>query len=262
MVRKGASSRAKIPLEILEQLNKGQIESVNLVEWLAVDQLILLETVLKEGNQIDFLKIIKSKLLALKPKTVNTISREIGKSLIEIVKDNFEFWVHLQSHRSDTVRNWCCYSIGLNENLSTKEIFEQIELFAKDKHFGVREVAWMAVRERIIANLEMSLKILENWTANKDENIRRFASEATRPRGVWSKHINKLKENPEMGVSLLNQLKCDPSKYVRDSVGNWLNDASKSQPQFVITLCKSWLEDCHREETQYIVKKALRSIKG
>lgn len=46
--RKGSKSTKDIPKEILEQLNNGQIETANLVEWLAVDQRLLLENLLKQ----------------------------------------------------------------------------------------------------------------------------------------------------------------------------------------------------------------------
>ncbi|WP_374099868.1 hypothetical protein [Riemerella anatipestifer] len=46
--RKGSKSTKDIPKEILEQLNCGQIETANLIEWLAVDQRLLLENLLKQ----------------------------------------------------------------------------------------------------------------------------------------------------------------------------------------------------------------------
>jgi len=46
------------------------------------------------------------------------------------------------------------------------------------------------------------------------------------------------------------------TKYVRNSVGNWLNDASKTQPGFVEALCKRWGKESDVSETKYIIKKA------
>jgi 3-methyladenine DNA glycosylase AlkC len=105
-----------------------------------------------------------------------------------------------------------------------------------------------------------TLDVILQWANHKDENIIRFASEATRPRGVWCEHIEELKQNPALGLIILEPMKSDSSKYVQDSVGNWLNDASKTQPKFVIDLCKNWDKESKTKETAYIIKKAMRTI--
>ncbi|WP_267402028.1 MULTISPECIES: DNA alkylation repair protein [unclassified Chryseobacterium] len=260
--RKGARSVKDIPQEILEQLNQGKMETVNLTEWLAVDQKILLENLLKQNDRLDYLQPILENINTLKKQTVNTINEAIGTEIFNLtVKNNDKnFLDTVAKHSSDLVRCWATYTIGKNQNLCIAEKLERIKIFAADHHFGVREICWMAVRSDISIHLKEALSILSTWTNNDDENIRRFASESTRPRGVWCANIEELKQNPELGLQILNPMKSDKAKYVQDSVGNWLNDASKSKPDFVKNVCEKWLEESPTKETKYIVKKALRTI--
>ncbi|WP_326980909.1 DNA alkylation repair protein [Chryseobacterium sp. MYb264] len=260
--RKGARSVKDIPQEILKQLNQGKMETVNLTEWLAVDQKILLENVLKQNDRFAYFQPVLENINSLKKQTVNTINEAIGTSIFNLTLENndSEFLQIISHHQSDLIRCWATYTIGKDQSLSISEKLEKIKIFAADQHFGVREICWMAVRSDISENLNASLQILSAWTSDKDENIRRFASESTRPRGVWCAHIEELKQNPELGLQILNPMKSDEAKYVQDSVGNWLNDASKSQPDFVKDLCEKWLDESPTKETRYIVKKALRTI--
>lgn len=260
--RKGARSTKDIPQDILQQLNSGQIETANLVEWLAIDQKVLLENLLKQNNRTAYLKPVLTKIEQLKKQTVNTINEAIGTRLFELTIANSDnhFLTIISNHNADLVRCWATYAIGKNEKLSLAETLRKIQPFSADKHFGVREICWMAVRPKIAKKLIESIEILTNWTTNQDENIRRFTTEATRPRGVWCEHIEELKQNPELALSILEPLKSDKAKYVQDSVGNWLNDASKSQPKFVTELCKRWEIESDTKETKYITKRALRTL--
>ncbi len=262
--RKGARKAQDIPGEVLELLNLGKIETVNLTEWLVINHIQLIETnfsslgVPNGVTQIVLKNIQKQK----KPSTMSTI-KVVGETLYEQFKNSEQFYSvfeNLKNHLSDSVRCYAPYLISLNNELDIEEKLNQAKPLVADKHFGVREVVWMALRPEIDKNLKESIKILNKWTNDTNENIRRFTSESTRPRGVWCKHIDTLKENPEIALPILENLKSDSSKYVQDSVGNWLNDASKTKPDFVITLCKKWQKESQTIETEKIIKRAKRTI--
>jgi 3-methyladenine DNA glycosylase AlkC len=260
--RKGSRSMADIPKNILQQLNAGQIETANLVEWLAINPKLLLENILTQNKRKEYLKPILLDVDCLKKQTINTINEAIGVGLLKqvIQKKDDDFLKLLSSHSSDAVRCWATYTVGRNETLNLKQILTNIQPFAADTHFGVREIAWIAVRPTVAIHLKESILLLSKWTSHKNENMRRYASEITRPRGVWCEHIEVLKQNPELALPILEPLKNDMHKYVQDSVGNWLNDASKTQPKFVIDICKRWQKESKTKETEYIIKKALRTI--
>ena len=175
------------------------------------------------------------------------------------IKDKTLFKI-LATHTSDTVRCWACYCISKNEKLTLKQKLEQIKPFAADAHFGVREITWLSVRPILAKKIDETISILSTWAISTNENVRRFASEASRPRGVWCEHIDILKQKPELALSIIEPLKNDSSLYVQNSVANWLNDASKTQPLFVKNICATWEKESKTKETAYIVKKAMRTI--
>ncbi len=262
--RKGARKAQDIPNEVLELLNLGKIETVNLTEWLAINHIQLIETNFSSlGVPNDVIQIVlKNIQKQKKPSTMNTI-KVVGETLYEQLKSIGQFYSifeNLKNHLSDSIRCYTPYMISRNDHLKIKEKLNQAKPLVADEHFGVREVVWMALRPEIDKNLEASIELLTEWAENENENIRRFTTEATRPRGVWCKHIETLKENPELALAILENLKSDSSKYVQDSVGNWLNDASKSKPEFVIGLCKKWQMESPTKETEKIVKRAKRTI--
>ncbi|RWW93764.1 DNA alkylation repair protein [Flavobacterium cerinum] len=260
--RKGARSIKEIPPYVLEQLNKGETATVNLTEWLAVDQKLLFKNILNKYNRTAYLKPVLKALENLKNQTVNTINEAIGNELLTLtsIHNDTDFFNLLKSDKADMARCWAAYSIGKDPEIPLNEKLKMIQHFAADKHFGVREISWMAVRKDIIDNITESISVLSTWTSSEDENIRRFASEATRPRGVWCEHIEILKQNPEIALSILSPLSSDPSKYVQNSVANWLNDAGKTNPSFVVQLCSEWEKQNTTKQTVYIIKRALRTI--
>lgn len=251
MTRKGYSKRSAIPPEILDQLNRGVMETATLAEGLAVDFTILLHSIapsLKAKHTID-------------PKVgfVTRMSHAATILLNELGPKSLKSWIR---HPSDTVRGWAAYMIAALPDLPIQERLRQIRPLADDPHFGVREWAWIAVRNQIAAELPIALKQLTEWSHDTSTNIRRFASESTRPRGVWCAHIGPLKEKPKLGLPILEPLKADPTKYVQDSVANWLNDASKSDADWVQNLCRTWLKQSPTPHTARICQRALRSLKS
>ncbi|WP_431026836.1 DNA alkylation repair protein [Lysinibacillus sp. LZ02] len=264
LTRKGARKVSDIPKEIQILLNQGKIESVNLTEWLAVNHTTLLKNVLPSVGLQHKLENIISETLKQDAESGMKAIRLTGELLDKAIDEGNEqkreyFIKKFSNHPSDSVRCWAAF-MSRNHNISLEEKLAYIYPFAADHHFGVREISWMSIREDLSQHLDKSIELLTEWAKSDDENIRRFCVEVIRPRGVWTKHIEMLKQNPYKALPILNQLKSDSSKYVQDSVGNWLNDASKTQPDFVITLCENWSKESDTKATARIIKKAKRTI--
>lgn len=115
-----------------------------------------------------------------------------------------------------------------------------------------------AVRPFIIKYEEIMMKQMAIWAKHDNEHIRRLASEGCRPLLPWAQVLTKFKEDPTPILAILEQLKSDPSLYVRKSVANNLNDISKSHPDLIIEIAKRWYGD--NEYTNWIVKHGCRTL--
>lgn len=238
--RKGATTRAKVPVEIKQALERGELETANLMEGLTIDFDVLLQRIAPHAPRLAEEGIVRR-------------MKEAGGHLRD--------WQSHAKHPSDTVRGWAAYKLAATHAQDAKQLLPAMKTFAADSHFGVREWAWMAARPTLAQDLEFALSALSKWASDDDANVRRFASEVTRPRGVWCAHIEMLKRDPEKGLTILEPLRSDPSKYVRDSVANWLNDVVKTDEAWVRATTTRWLRDSNTQETEAIVKRALRNLR-
>ncbi|MBB2973710.1 DNA alkylation repair protein [Mesorhizobium sp. RMAD-H1] len=237
----------------LALLNSGIIEASTLAECLAVDFAALMHAVLPE--------IGDDAIATMRQAAGEGITRRMALAA-RLIHQRHDIAVlsKLRSHASDTVRGWACFVVGAAQEHTLSQRLPLIRPLADDRHFGVREWSWMAVRPHIAADLEDAIAQLSQWSVNSSERLRRFASEATRPRGVWCAHIWPLRQIPEKALPILEPLRADPAPYVQDSVGNWLNDASKDRPDWVAELCARWSAESVTPATSRICKHALRSI--
>lgn len=262
LARKGAARIARIPAEVLDALNAGRIPTVNLNEFLALDLPLLAANIARDiglDPQAERLQDTLAMLSAFPPVKRHAHIARALYDLTEPRSDRDAVAHALATHASDVARCWAAQWTAFS-SLSLPDKLGSTWRFAADPHFGVRELAWMAVRDEIAGDVDTAVQLLQAWATHRDANIRRFASEATRPRGVWCAQIEPLKREPWRGLPLLEPLKADESRYVQNSVANWLNDAAKTQPEWVVEVCERWSRETESPATQYIVKRAQRSL--
>lgn len=260
--RRGAARIALIPPEVLEALNQGLVPTVNLNEFLAIDLARLARSVacaIGLDPQAERLQDTLVMLGAFKPVKRH---HHIALALYDLTAQHAQpdAVAHaLATHASDVARSWAAQWVACS-GLPLARKLASVRRFAADAHFGVREMAWMAVRDEVAVDVDAAVELLRPWVLDADPGIRRFASELTRPHGVWCAPLKALKAEPWRALPLLEPLKADPSLYVRNSVANWLNDASRTRPEWVQQLCDRWGRESPGPHTAYIVRRGLRTL--
>ncbi|MBO1510986.1 DNA alkylation repair protein [Metabacillus bambusae] len=133
-----------------------------------------------------------------------------------------------------------------NESIDALEYFTQ---------FSTSE---FAVRPFVMKNQSLMIEQFLKWSKHPNEHVRRLASEGSRPRLPWGIALTSLKKDPTPIFPILENLKEDPSLYVRKSVANNLNDISKDHPEIVLAIAKKWYGD--NNDTNWIIKRGIRTL--
>jgi 3-methyladenine DNA glycosylase AlkC len=121
--------------------------------------------------------------------------------------------------------------------------------------FGSAE---FAVRPFIQREPARALALMRKWASDKNEHVRRLASEGSRPRLPWGARLSAIVAKPDLTAPILETLKADPALYVRKSVANHLNDIAKDHPDWVLDRVESW--DRTYTGTAWIIRHALRTL--
>jgi 3-methyladenine DNA glycosylase AlkC len=124
--------------------------------------------------------------------------------------------------------------------------------------FTQQSSAEFAVRPFITLDPQGVMKHMLVWAKHKNEHVRRLASEGCRPRLPWGESLPIFKKDPAPVLAVLEQLKDDPSLYVRKSVANNLNDISKDNPAAVLATAKRWKG--LSPGTDWIIRRACRTF--
>jgi 3-methyladenine DNA glycosylase AlkC len=115
-----------------------------------------------------------------------------------------------------------------------------------------------AIRPFLKKYPEETFSIMYRWSNHRSHLVRRLSSEGCRPRLPWAMGIPDLKINPKPILPILENLKNDPSEFVRRSVANNLNDISKDHPEIVIEMARRWKG--YNKNTDWIVKHGCRTL--
>jgi 3-methyladenine DNA glycosylase AlkC len=120
-----------------------------------------------------------------------------------------------------------------------------------------------AVRPFILKHQTQTMKFLLECSKHKNVDVRRWASEGSRPRLPWGERLQEFVKDPKPTRAILENLKFDSELFVRKSVSNHLNDISKDHPEYVIQLLKEWQKKAKGEDekkVEWIIHRSLRTM--
>ena len=160
--RKGAARIALIPQEVLDALHTGRIPTVNLNEFLALDLRLLTRSVAQDvglAPEAERLQDTLAMLSAFPPVKRHLHIARALYDLAEARSDRDRVAHALATHPSDVARSWAAQWLSF-ARMPLADKLASVRRFAADPHFGVREMAWMAVRDEIAGDVDTAVRLL------------------------------------------------------------------------------------------------------
>ncbi|AOS62034.1 DNA alkylation repair protein [Actinoalloteichus hymeniacidonis] len=116
-----------------------------------------------------------------------------------------------------------------------------------------------AIRALLNHDLDRAMAKIYHWAGSSDVDLRRLASEGTRPFLPWAVRVPAILAEPQTTLPILDALYRDEAEYVRRSVANHLNDLSRQEPELVVATATAWLAEPDAN-TVHVVRHGLRSL--
>lgn len=157
-----------------------------------------------------------------------------------------DFGLHIYSPHSDYVARYC----------RTAELLDHA--LAALKRLTCYFTAELAVRHFLTDFPDETIKAVNAWAHDDEHQVRRLASESTRPKLPWAPRVPLA---IDAAVPVLDQLYADTSKYVRTSVANHLHDIATDDPVLALAVLRRWKSSGGATEKNFtfIAREALRS---
>ena len=127
------------------------------------------------------------------------------------------------------------------------------------KEMTIRSTSEFGIRFFLLDDPERTLSVLEAWTTDPNQHVRRLVSEGSRTRLPWAMRLPAFMTDPAPVIHLLELLKDDDEEYVRRSVANNLNDIAKDHPDLVAEIASQWLKGAEKNRER-LVRHACRTL--
>lgn len=116
-----------------------------------------------------------------------------------------------------------------------------------------------AVRPYLERYPELTMSRVHEWADSNSHNVRRLASEGSRPRLPWAKVHTPFVADPSPIIPILDRLYDDESLFVRKSVANNLNDIGRTHPELALATATRWA-DSGAPHAEWVVERGLRGL--
>ncbi|WP_411911121.1 DNA alkylation repair protein [Clostridium estertheticum] len=196
-----------------------------------------------------------------KVKMVENGFKEIEKESVFILNNNSinkcfiiakEFYSS-EFYQVRELSTFICGSISCELNEALAFLKEKISI---DANWRVQEILAKAFDKYCCdIGYENALPIIKVWLNDSNPNVRRAVTEGLR---IWTSR-DYFKQNPNIAISLISNLKNDKSEYVRKSVGNALKDISKRHSELIKLELQTW--DLSQKTINQVYKLANKHIK-